>query len=89
MSEKASKGGPSKGAGQAPGKSNTDLKPKKTAPHRQVIEDAAKFNQSEHIEASTVAPSNVDDYDGGKVVKRRASKYEEDIQMVQDLDRWG
>lgn len=75
-----------------PGKSNiNEMKPKKAAAHRQVIEDAAKFNQ---IEQPTPAgnPTNTvgDDYEGGKVApKRKMSKYEEEIKMVQDLDRWG
>lgn len=75
-----------------PGKSNNnELKPKKAAAHRQVIEDAAKFNQIEQPSpAGNVQNPNADDYETGKVPPRRKmSKYEEEIKMVQDLDRWG
>lgn len=35
--------------------------------------------------------SHGDDYEGGKVLKASAKKaqLEEDVRMVQDLDRWG
>ena len=74
-----------------PGKNNNDLKPKKAAPHRQVIEDAAKYNQAEVSQtASPQTSATGDDYEGGKVApKRKMSKYEEEIKMVQELDRWG
>jgi hypothetical protein len=81
------------GRGVDPGKALNDQKPKKIPPHRQVIEDAAKFNQMEH---STPQPQNAgsstlgDDYEAGKVPsKRKTGKFDEDIKMVQDLDRWG
>lgn len=96
MSDKFAKGG--KGPNGAvprpePGKVNNDLKPKKAAAHRQVIEDAAKYNQAEQSPASGAQGASAtagDDYEGGKVApKRKMSKYEEEIKMVQDLDRWG
>jgi hypothetical protein len=70
------------------------MKPKKAAAHRQVIQDAAKYNQvdqQQQFNSSVAEASNTvaDDYEGGKVSKRKGSKYDEDIQMVQDLDRWG
>jgi hypothetical protein len=72
------------------------LQPKKAAAHRQTIEDAAKYNAQPSAPAATAATgapaaSVGDDYEGGKVVSARvkASKLDEDVQMVADLDRWG
>lgn len=94
MSDKFMKGnkGPAVGIAKVePGKASNDMKPKKAAAHRHVIEDAAKYNQTEQPQATGAQPSQVgDDYEGGKVApKRKMSKYEEEIKMVQDLDRWG
>lgn len=94
MSDKKSFGGKNPApARQEPGRNSADLKPKKAAAHRQVIQDAAKYNQLEQQAStgtSSVCDTNVaDDYEGGKVNRRRGSKYEDDIQMVKDLDRWG
>ncbi len=94
MSDKFMKGnkGPAVGIAKVePGKASNDMKPKKAAAHRQVIEDAAKYNQTEQPQATGAQPAQAgDDYESGKVApKRKMSKYEEEIKMVQDLDRWG
>ena len=93
MSEKQNKNAKPVGSAKIePGKSNnSEMKPKKAAAHRQVIEDAAKFNQIEQSSPAGNQTNTVgDDYEGGKVApKRKMSKYEEEIKMVQDLDRWG
>lgn len=94
MSDKFAKSGKGPAVGIAkvePGRANNDLKPKKAAAHRLVIEDAAKYNQTEQSQVSnTQSAQTGDDYEAGKVApKRKMSKYEEEIKMVQDLDRWG
>lgn len=96
MSERLSKNGkaPPPVVRAEPGRASAEMKPKKAAAHRQVIQDAAKYNQvdqQQQSSASVAEASNTvaDDYEGGKVSKRKGSKYDEDIQMVQDLDRWG
>lgn len=72
-----------------PGKPN-EIKPKKAAAHRQVIQDAARYTQSSDTSVSDTQNNITDDYESGKVApKRKASKYDDDIKMVQDLDRWG
>ena len=96
MSERLNKGSKVPVSAKAePGRASAEMKPKKAAAHRQVIQDAAKYNQSTVQQAATSASIDAvntisDDYEGGKVApKRKASKYEDDIKMVQDLDRWG
>lgn len=98
MSDKNNKSGkpPQAAAKAEPGRASSELKPKKAAAHRQVIQDAAKYNQNQTDQSVSYTggsdPSSIggDDYEGGKVApKRSGGKYDEDIKMVQDLDRWG
>lgn len=85
-----------------PGKSiTTGPKATKTTAIRRVVEDAAKMNlqATEDIATSSAvvtgsnnnSHSHGDDYEGGKVLKASAKKaqLDEDVRMVQDLDRWG
>jgi len=85
-----------------PGKSITAVpKATKTTAIRRVVEDAAKMNAEDIATSSTVVAGSSgsnnnshnhgDDYEGGKVFKASAKKaqLEEDVRMVQDLDRWG
>jgi hypothetical protein len=93
MSDKKNMSG--NGPRQEPGRASADLKPKKAAAHRQVIQDAARYNQPEQqtpAGGSSVlefANNGGDDYESGKVSKRRGGKNDDDVQMVRDLDRWG
>lgn len=36
-----------------------------------------------------ILPDQSDDYEASKVNKMKKSQYDDDIKMVQDLDRWG
>lgn len=100
MSEKGSKSNKIPASSKPePGRASLDMKPKKAAAHRQVIEDAAKYNQASQQQttctincaSSSEQTTNAvgDDYEGGKVNKRKGGKNDEEIQMVRDLDRWG
>mmetsp|Transcript_3891 Transcript_3891/g.5362 ORF Transcript_3891/g.5362 Transcript_3891/m.5362 type:complete len:99 (+) Transcript_3891:105-401(+) len=70
-----------------PGK-GAALKPKKAAAHRQVIEDAANFNQQTGSLSSPSASAGVDEYEQGKVHKNKKSSYEDDVNAVKALDGW-
>jgi len=84
-----------------PGKSITAVpKATKTTAIRRVVEDAAKMNAEDIASSTAIAGTSgsnnnshnhCDDYEGGKVFKASAKKaqLEEDVRMVQDLDRWG
>lgn len=71
-----------------PGKSKVEQKPKKAAALRQVIEDAAKYNQNDSTSGCNQSNA-ADDYESGKVTKGKCKKYDDEVKMVQDLDRWG
>ena len=87
----------------AMGSSGSAPKATKTTAIRRVVEDAAKMNLQATEDTSTSSAaviagssssnshSHGDDYEGGKVLKASAKKaqLEEDVRMVQDLDRWG
>lgn len=63
------------------------MKPKKAAAHRQVIEDAANYNQQSDSSPQLVS-NGADEYEAGKVHKNKKSSREEDVDAVKALDRW-
>ena len=80
--------------GEAPGKASTSvsvdsqiMKPKKAAAHRQVIADAANF---QNIPLSNSTSNNstttaTDDYESGKVIKNKRANFDDDVNAVKNL----
>jgi len=92
---------PGKSPSISAGSSVNPPKAKKATAIRRVIEDVAKMNLQDNTTDDIAVPStsagnnntysHSEDYEGGKVLKANAKKaqLEEDVRMVQDLDRWG
>ena len=93
-----------KGAGLPPPPANTTGKAKKAADrHRQAIAEAANLNslnsatnglslvdnQSSSNNNDSLSSMQNDDYESGKVTKQKRANYQEEVNMVKDLDRWG
>ena len=78
---------------EAPGKSESQIitKPKKAAAHRQVIADAANFQNILLNNSTTTTTNNNntstgnDDYESGKVIKNKRANFDDDVNAVKNL----
>lgn len=80
--------------GEAPGKVSSFtttsgesqiIKPKKAAAHRQVIADAANFQNIPINNTTTSSTTANDDYESGKVVRNKRANLDDDVNAVKNL----
>eukprot|EP01038_Epipyxis_sp_PR26KG_P012631 gene12631-16937_t len=77
-----------------PGKSSSagainNSNQKKAAVHRKIIADAAKFDYDGAERDNNNSNIIAEDYETSKDNRNRKKAYEDEINMVKDLDRWG
>ena len=68
-----------------------ETKTKKPAPHAVALAEAAKYNTESAAtnNSATQSNPNSEDYELGKVSRSKKEAYNEESNMVKDLDRWG